>query len=336
MRSVRPATPLKLILLGTVMCMAVSHAADNASGLQGAGWRTNATAGERMLWLNLDQGVRVCVNAPMSASVTEKTLLIFYALPNGNTVEQTIGKHLKPGDDWHFNIQHIGAQTRFLRNRLAGEAVVVAYLENNLKSWPAWRRKFGDTSIPTLLETVKKIFPERQVEMVLSAHSGGGSFIFGYLNTLDAIPRDIVRIAFLDANYAYEAGRHQAKLASWLRNTGSPCLCVLAYNDAVALLDGKTFVSAQGGTWGKSHEMQSDLAKYFTFQCQTNAGCEHFQALNGRVQFFLKENPDKQVLHTLQVERNGFIHSLLVGTPAENVGYEYFGKPAYSQFIQDE
>jgi len=37
----------------------------------------------------------------------DKVLLVFYALPNGNSIEQTVGKNLKEGDDWHYNIQHI-------------------------------------------------------------------------------------------------------------------------------------------------------------------------------------------------------------------------------------
>jgi len=58
-------------------------------------------------------------------------------------------------------------------------------------------------------------------------------------------------------------------------------------------------------------------------------------ALNGRVQFFLKENPDHKVLHTAQVELNGFIHAMLTGTPRENHGYDYLGPRAYGQWIQE-
>src|SRR5204863_8425521 len=87
-----------------------------------------------------------------------KPLLILYALPNGNTTEQTIGKAIKPGDDWHYDIQHIGAQTRFLRRLLPNRPIIVAYLENNLKSWPAWRKKHGDKFIPEIVEAVKKPF----------------------------------------------------------------------------------------------------------------------------------------------------------------------------------
>lgn len=300
-------------------------------------WATANGFHERTAWLSLDKGVKVHLNAPASLNRETRTnvLLIFYALPNGNSIEQTVGRALKPGDDFRFAIQHIGAQTRFLRATLPGCTIVVAYLENDLKSWPAWRKKFGDQPIPGILETIKRLVPANQLEVVLAGHSGGGSLIFGYINTLESIPREVVRIAFLDANYAYETSRHQRKLASWLRDRDDHCLCVLAYNDAVALLQGKTFVSAEGGTWGKSHQMQSDLAQQFSFTCQTNAGFEHFSALEGRMKFILKENPDRKVLHTVLVERNGFIHSMLTGTPAENRGYRYFEK-SYTDWIDPD
>ena len=111
---------------------------------------------------------------------------------------------------------------------------------------------------------------------------------------------------------------------------------MLAYNDAVALLDGKPFVSAAGGTWGKSHAMQRDLAEHFKFTTRTNADFKRFTALDGRVQFILKENPERKIFHTVQVERNGFIHSMVSGTTNENKAYEYFGPRAYSKYIQAE
>jgi hypothetical protein len=294
---------------------------------------------ERLASFELDPEVKVSINAPDSESFTsgKKVLLVFYALPNGNTTAQTIGKTKQPGDDWHFDIQHIGAQTRFLRERIRDRALVVVYLENGLKSWPAWRKKHGDQAIPEILAMVKNIFSGQTVEMVLSGHSGGGSLIFGYLNTVKKIPRELVRLAFLDSTYAYDRLLgHNEKLAAWLKDGDDHFLCVLAYDDAVALLDGKPFVSATGGTWGKSHEMQRDLAGSFKFTVQTNADFQRFSALDGRVQFILKENPERKILHTVQVERNGFIHSLLTGTPLQDGGYEYFGPRAYGKWIGSE
>jgi hypothetical protein len=283
--------------------------------------------------LHLDPGVRVLIDRP-EAPTSKPVLLVFYALPNGNTIEQTMGKAIEPGDDWHHDIQHIGAQTRFLREVIEDRSVVVAYLENDLRSWPAWRKKHGDGKIPEILTAVTERFEEPRTRIVLGGHSGGGSLIFGYLNSLEAIPDRVERMAFLDANYGYETDRHREKLASWLKASDRHFLCVLAYNDAVALLNGKTFVSAEGGTWGRSHLMIRDLEGAFPFTRSQTADLQRLTALGGRVEFLLKENPERKVLHTVQVEKNGFIESLLSGTRHQGAGYTYFGDRAYSRFIR--
>ena len=166
----------------------------------------NPAFNERITSFTFNPDVKVRVNLPGESSFAagKKVLLIFYALPNGNTTDQTVGRIMKPGDDWHFDIQHIGAQTRFLRDLLQDRAVVVVIPRGRGKSWPAWRKQHGDKLIPEVVATVRKLFPGREVETVLSGHSGGGSFIFGYLNAVAQIPDDVVRIAFLDSNYAYD------------------------------------------------------------------------------------------------------------------------------------
>ncbi|WP_074304792.1 hypothetical protein [Singulisphaera sp. GP187] len=292
-----------------------------------------AAPGETNEEFRLEPGVRIVINRPDAGS-EKPVLLVYYALPNGATIEQTIGKATKPGDDWHFDIQHIGAQTRFLREKLKDRTLVVAYLENDLKSWPAWRKTYGDKTIAKILDTVQGRFDPTRTRVVFNGHSGGGSLIFGYLNGLETIPDAVERIAFLDSDYGYETDRHRDKLAVWLRASDSHVLCVLAYNDAVALLNGKTFVSAAGGTWGRSQLMQADLERSFPFQKRLTDGMHRITALDGRVTFFLKENPEKKIFHTVQVERNGFIESLLSGTRLDEVGYSYFGDRAYSPFIR--
>src|SRR5688572_5571508 len=79
--------------------------------------------------------IKVTIDRPRN--IRKDTRIVFYALPNGNTTEQTMGKKMNKSDDWHFDIQHIRAQTRFLRETIGGEPIVVIYLENSLKSWPA-------------------------------------------------------------------------------------------------------------------------------------------------------------------------------------------------------
>lgn len=294
---------------------------------------------EQIMVLLMDKGVRVVINAPLKENFapTKNTKLILYGLPNGNTIEHTIGKITSTNNDWHFDIQHIGAQTRFLREKITNETIVVAYLENSLKSWPAWRRSHGDQAILEIIKTITSRFEAYEPRIILTGHSGGGSFTFGYLNCVEKIPDDIERIAFLDSNYAYETALHRDKLLNWLKSSEPHFLTVLAYHDAIALLNGKTFVSPAGGTWGRSHLMKKDFETELQFEeKEISETLKKFSSLNGRVQFLLKENPEKKIFHTVQVEKNGFIHAMLTGTSLENQGYEYFGNRVYTNWISPE
>lgn len=297
----------------------------------------SASFDEQTISFAIEPEVNVLIDAPIKFAAGKKLKLIFFALPNGGTIQQAIGHQLKPGEDWHYDIQHIGAQTRFLREEIKNCNIVVVYLEAEQKSWPAWRKKHADHPelIPQLIDSIKTRFADIDVRVTLSGHSGGGSLIFGYLNAVDKIPNDIERIAFLDSNYAYDAKvGHALKLLQWLRASDEHFLSVLAYNDAVALLNGTNFVSAAGGTWGRSHAMLADMAELnFTSSTNRVTGLETYSALSGRAKFLLLENPDKRIFHTVQVERNGFIQSIVSGTPLEGHGYEYFGPRAYTNRI---
>ena len=66
---------------------------------------------------------------------------------------------------------------------------------------------------------------------------------------------------------------------------------------------------------------------------RTRMGWKRRLRLQGRVTFLLKENPERKILHTVLVEKNGFIESLLAGTPLQGVGYRYMGDRAYTRFI---
>ena len=286
--------------------------------------------------IKLPDEVRIVINAPAkeSFSADKPVLLVFYALPNGNTIEQTSGKQLQPGDNWHYNIQHIGAQTRWLRNIITNQTLVVAYLEAGTKSWPTWRKTHDDRRIAEILNGVRGIFSSNKTEVVLASHSGGGSLMFGYLNAVEKIPSAVKRLAFLDSNYGYESARHADKIKNWLVASPENHLVVIAYQDYLGLLNGKSFVTEAGGTWGHSQLMLADLGTQFSFHSQTNGGLEISAALNGRIEFLLLQNPDQKVLHTMQVFRNGFIHALLSGTPDAGMGYEYFGERAYTNWIR--
>jgi len=169
----------------------------------------------------------------------------------------------------------------------------------------------------------------------INSHSGGGSFIFGYLNGIEKIPDIIERISFIDSDYGYEDSLHHGeKLIPWLQESDKRYLTVYAYNDSIALYHGKPFVSATGGTWYRSKMMLKTLAKSFDFQIDDRDSLIWYNALNHRIQFILKRNPDRGIYHTEQVEKNGFINSILSGTPLEGQGYTYFGPRVYEQYIK--
>lgn len=295
---------------------------------------------EQISEFTFEPEVRVLLNAPGPDvwQAKQPIELVLYGLPNGNTIEQTIGRQTTTGDDWHFNIQHIGAQTRFVRERIKNRNIVVAYLETKDKSWPAWRRSHANESelIHALVNEIQGRLPKQRTTLTLSGHSGGGSMIFGYLNGVKRIPREVTRITFLDSNYAYDPAQgHATKLAQWLKSSKDHYLCGLAYNDGIALLDGKSFVTPTGGTWFRTQLLIADLVP-LGVKCKHEVieGFQNYYGQDRRVQFRLKENPDRVIYHTVQVEKNGFIHCLLSGTELEEKDYQYFGTRAYDKFIQ--
>ena len=303
------------------------------------GFKISGSFGEQQMlaedWL---PDTRILINAPlMGFEKGDKVLLVFYALPNGNTIEQTFGKKLKEGDDWHYNIQHIGAQSRFLRQLLKKQTIVTVYLEAAQKSWPAWAAKNGDSvkSVKRLVDQVKNIFASWHPEIVLNGHSGGGRFVFSYLDAFEIIPDDVVRIAFLDSNYGYTDSLTGQKLVKWLKSGNDKYLCTLAYNDSVVVYNGKQLVSPTGGTWYRTRVMQKYISRSFDFKMRDNDSLLWYSALKNRIAIILKTNPNNKIYHTTQVERNGFIHSMVSGTRRENSGYTYFGERAYSKFIGD-
>ncbi len=283
--------------------------------------------------------VRIHINAPSARDFdpAKRVGIVLYALPNGNSIEQTAGKQMRPGDDWHFDIQHIAAQTRFLRGHLDDQNLVVAFLETAQKSWPAWRKKHPEhpALIKSMVDSLRQIFSEYDPFLVLSGHSGGGSFIFGYLEGMKSIPDEVDRISFLDSNYGYD---HQVgrKIVDWLKASPENALSVIAYNDSVALYQGKAVVSATGGTWYRSKLMLRDLGGSFSFSTASKDAFSIHQAQDGRAQFILIENPERKIFHTVLVERNGFIQAMLSGTEREGVDYEFWGERAYEGWISGE
>ncbi|MBZ0198652.1 MAG: hypothetical protein K8H86_02210, partial [Ignavibacteriaceae bacterium] len=281
--------------------------------------------------------IRVHINAPspFEFNPLKPVGIALFALPNGNTIEQTVGKILEPGDDWHYDIQHIGAQTRFLRQHVSDYNVVTVYLETTQKSWPAWNSAHSNHGVilKNLVEYLKSVYSQYNPFVVLTGHSGGGRFTFSFLDAFTQIPSYVKRISFLDSNYGYEH-YYGDKIINWLNASSDNFLSVIAYNDSVALYNGEPIVSATGGTWYRSRIMKTYMSSSFTFVNEEDNNFIRYTALNGRIKFILKKNPLQQILHTVQVEKNGFIQGMVSGTADEGIGYVYYGSRAYTPWIQ--
>ena len=282
-------------------------------------WVDSKDFAERDCFFRYEPGVRVRINAPAERLMTPRkpVRLIFYTLPNGNSTEWTFGKRMGQGDDWHFDIQHIGAQTRFLRAVDTLHNYVVVYLEAENRSWGAWRKAGPgrDLIIKELVEQIALLFSAdcsgagcsgesssgadcagNSMPLVeLNSHSGGGDFIFGFMDACDSLPDYLCRISFIDSDYNWDDERYGPKLVCWLsggaagnqhnsscagpRNTavlatdaatphigGQPAtprqLFVACYKDYVALYNGKPFVSKKGGTWHRTKMMYNYLRRH--------------------------------------------------------------------------
>lgn len=293
--------------------------------------------GERARVLDIYPGVTATMVEPARLAAQKPIDLILYALPNGNTTAQTMGRKLTEGLDWHYDIQHIAAQTRALRTRGLSQAVVV-YLEADSKSWPEWRRVHGyERANARIVEIVNQlrstIGNPANLKVTLTGHSGGGSLLFGFIEGQEGIPSWLDRIAFLDANYNFEAAQHGAKLLNWLSQDAQHRLVVLAYDDREITLNGKKVVSDSGGTWRASQRM----IRYFNEPRPLTRDTlgEFIRYRAPQIEILLHPNPQNRILHTELVgEYNGYLHALLSGR--SDYGTPLLSRSrAYTPFIGD-
>ena len=297
-----------LVAFGLAACAGHTTAADLADSV------TNASTGERVRVLELYPGVTATLVAPARLNTNKRVDLILYALPNGNTTAQTIGRKMADGVDWHFDIQNIGAQTRALRSRGLDQAIVV-YLEADAKSWPEWRRindyEKANKRIVEIVDQLRAaVGNPPQLAVTLTGHSGGGSFAWGFIDGQDSLPPWLVRIGFLDSNYSFEP-RHGDKITRWLRGDSARTMVVLAYDDREIMLDGRKVVTDSGGTWRASRRMMDNLQSAFPFTVDTLG--EFIRYRSAQIEFVLHPNPANRILHTEMIgEMNGYMHALLV------------------------
>jgi hypothetical protein len=334
---------LALVLLWGCAAGARSVAVIGRGPVEWPGFSKSVHWDEQELATTIGGDVRVLMNAPAAASVDASlpARLIVYALPNGNTIEQTAGRQLREGDHWRFDIQHIAAQTRMLRETVKDETIVVVYLEAAGLSWPTWRREREDSGgrLVALMNELRTLANPRggELRIFLTGHSGGGSLTFGYLNALEAVPEDVDRIAFLDSNYGYAAeDGHGTKLLAWLTADRQRTLIVMAYDDREIELDGKKVVGPSGGTWRASQRMIDDFAaRGVTFQTEMEGPFIVERAMGRQVIVMRHPNPQNKILHTVMVgEMNGLLHTATLRTKWEEACGS-FGEPrVYGRWVE--
>lgn len=309
------------------------HAAELMPGFKkGQFW------GEQLRDTITGQGIHIHVNAPETMDAAKPTTVIFYATPNGNSIAQTLGCQMVDGLDWHYDIQHIAAQTRRLREVSPEENIVLVCIEAEGKSWPAWRAKHPDNAalIRAMVEDSIKGLPGKSVSVLITGHSGGGSMIFGFINSADAIPPWVKRIAWLDANYSYsDDDKHGDKLIAWLNGDPTRNLVVICYDDRNIMLDGKLVVGPTGGTYRATERMRDRFAKDIKLEHTESGDVDRYTGLGGRVTFIVHRNPQNKILHTVLVgEMNGYLEAMTLNTPVHSK-WGAFGTPrAYTKWIQ--
>jgi hypothetical protein len=332
-------TQNRVLLLAIAIVLRVSAASADSM----KGFTVTGQFREQVHVFKFEPGVTATMVAPPPRDFhpLQPTTLILYALPNGNTTEQTIGKALAPGDDWHFDIQHIGAQMRLLRAANPGRNLVIVYLENTQKSWPSWRG--ANTNNPALIAgmvaTLRAAIPGNPPDVYLTGHSGGGSFTFGFINAFDAIPAYITRIAFLDSDYSFgDDPAHGPKLIAWLRGNSDRRLVVIAYDDRNIELNGKKVVSDTGGTYRATYRMVEAFRKEMPLE-ESHVG-SYLSFTAPQIEMLIHQNPSNEILHTKLVgEFNGFIRAMSDLKPGPRESWEkplasFEGPRAYTGWIE--
>ncbi len=300
-------------------------------------FQSNEATQEQLRWRHESNGVRAFILAPKQLKHQRRCLVIF-ATPNGNTLEETLGCLSSRQLSWRFDIQHVAAQMRWLRHQDQETDYIVAVVQAPQLSWPEFRRSNPDSNgwISKFVETIKD--EVSATEVVMACHSGGGSFLWGWMNAHEELPLYVNRIIFLDANYSFltEDG-HDRKLLQWLNGAKENVLVVVAYDDREIELDGKKVVGADGGTYRATQRMQKSLASEIQFTETQDRSFRNWIGLDGRVQLLVHQNPENKILHTALVgEMNGLVCGMTLAKKNSTSEVPLSEPRVYSDWIQAE
>jgi hypothetical protein len=195
----------------------------------------------------------------------------------------------------------------------------------------------ANAKIRAMVEDWRRQFGTKKAKVTLTGHSGGGAFMFGVMDAGEAIPDYIDRIAFLDANYSFDAALHTAKLERWLNGDEHRRLIVVAYDDREITYQGKKVVGPTGGTFRATERMRDALGQSFKLVNGEKPPFRETTGLDGRIDFYVHPNPENKILHTALVgDMNGLMHVETLGTPHEEKWGQFGGPRAYTKWIQLE
>ena len=205
-------------------------------------------------------------------------------------------------------------------------------------SWPEFRRTTTDSSrwISEFVESIKTEVSAHEV--VMACHSGGGSFLWGWINAHQELPEYLHRMIFLDANYSFSTeDGHDRKLVEWLTRSKENALIVIAYDDREIQLNGKKVVDSDGGTYRATERMRKSFSSEMEFSEVNDGSFKNAIGLEGRIQLLVHQNPDNKILHTALVgEMNGLAVGMALAKK-EIVPEIRLGEPRlYSEWIQAE
>jgi hypothetical protein len=330
-----------LSLIIVLSCTSMLTAAEAVQPLW-PGFQKSPWFDEQISYLPLEPDVRSIIVAPRPERIVPEnpSRVILFATPNGSTIEQTLGCQLKEGRDWHFDAQHIAAQHRAWQFQNQQENLILVCLEARGLSWPGWRATHPDHPrlIRHAIAEILKAIPLQEPRITLACHSGGGSFLWGFLNGSETIPEQVDRFIFLDANYSFSTSDlHGKKFLDWLKGDKKRTLIVLSYDDRNVLFRGKKVVSPTGGTFRATHRMLDRFRQDLKFSELKQGEYGTYSGLNGQICMLIHTNGENQILHTRLVgEMNGYLYAATVETPAGIIRGLPKTPRAYTKWIQPE
>lgn len=300
---------------------------------------------EQTTWMTTPEGIRVFVNRPAEDSSANdsdavpkppnrSTHLLIYATPNGNTAEETIGSRPLPELSFRFGIQHVLAQTRFVRTLNNQETIVLAVVQAPRLSWPAFRgaNDQAGAKIPELVETLQKLVNADTI--TLSGHSGGGAFLLEYIQRQPKIPDHVQRLLFLDANYSWDNTLHRDKVDRWLNLESQRHLISIAYDDREITLNGRKVIGPDGGTWRATERMKAGFAAVRSLIDDTAEPFLRTHDDTNQVMLLRHPNPENRILHTSLVgDMNGLIAGMTFGRPVEQTWGKLGDVPVYNDLV---